>query len=258
MVTGRPLQPQPMHPPSSGLEEGKRQPVLITCEVSKNDSPRSFHPISMSCWPRLNRLASLTSVVETIPEKKPQKRLMVGSWQRPSPFSPVSFLRNLQRSLFGSGTTASSTPGLSRLPTRPPTVLGPLACWSTVLAQIPSTSQGASCPPLLNSWGPWAAVPEAHLELYTLPRCPSQHRGYVLLTPRSWSRNFRLEQQLHAAGSSPWMPGKLWKPPTQREMPLSIPNLCFLPCSLSRGLLPPAIPSLNPKDTNRHPVDFTA
>lgn len=190
---------------------------------------------SMSRWPRLNHLASLTSVVETVPEKKPQKRLTVDSWQCLPPFFPVSFWRNLPHSPFRSGATASSMPGLSRLPTRPPTVLGPLACWSTVLTQIPSVSQGASCLPL-NSWGPWAAVPEAHLE-HALPRCPSPHRGCVLLTPRSWSPNL-LEQQLHAARSSPWMPGKLGKPPTQREMPLSIPNLCPLPCSLSRGLLP--------------------
>lgn len=142
----------------------------------------------MSRWPRLNRLASLTSVVETIPKKKPQKRLTVDSWQRLLPFFPVSFWRNLPHSPVRSGATASSMPGLSRLPTRPPTVLGPLACWSTVVTQIPSVSQGASCLPL-NSWGPWAAVPEAHLE-HALPRCPSPHRGCVLLTPRSWSPNF--------------------------------------------------------------------
>ena len=121
LVAGRPLQPQPMHPLSSGLEEGVSQASTHRQWGFKEKTPRSFHPIhpclSGQDW---NHLASLTSLAETVPEKKPLKRLMVGSCQRLPPFFPVSFWRNLQHSPFGSGTTVSSLPGLSCLPTRPP------------------------------------------------------------------------------------------------------------------------------------------
>lgn len=133
---------------------GKGRPILIAGEVSKKRlSQKLSSNASMSRWPRLNHLASLTSVVETIPEKKPRKRLTVGSWQRPPPFSPVSFLRNLQRSPFGSppplqrlacpacqpGPPQSSVPwhaGALCLPRSLLLLKGPLA--------LPSSTPGAS------------------------------------------------------------------------------------------------------------------
>lgn len=99
---------------------GKAGQYSSPVRFQRKDSQKLPSNTSMSLWPRLNHLASLTSLAETVPEKKPLKRLTVGSCQHLPPFSPVSFWRNLQRSPFGSGTTVSSLPGLSCLPTRPP------------------------------------------------------------------------------------------------------------------------------------------
>lgn len=70
---------------------GKGRPVLIAGEASKK---RLVFPsnASMSRWPRLNRLASLTSVVETIPEKASEEVNSGQRWQRLLPFFPSLFL----------------------------------------------------------------------------------------------------------------------------------------------------------------------
>lgn len=233
--------------------EGKGRPVLIT-ELSRKETlklPSTVLPCPLA---KTESLVSNLCGQDYTQGGKPQKRLTVDSWQRLLPSSQslleesAALCQNGRHCLFNAWLVplANQAPPQSSVP------------WHAGALCTPDPfclSRGLSCLPLNSSWGP-GLLSQRHILSTHSRDAPVHTAGCVLLTPRSWSPNFRAGTAAHAARSSPWMPGKRGEPPTQRKMPLSVPNLCPLPCSLLEvsAALPP---HLSVQKIPVYPVDFT-
>lgn len=187
-------------------------------------------------------------MAETIPEKKPQKRLTVDSCSACCLFFPVSFLEE-----------SAALPPSGQAPL-------PLHAWLVPLAnQAPPQSSvpwhaGALWSPrsLLSLKGPllFPSTPGAP-GLLSQRHILSTHFEMPQSTPWLCAAHsqvlvseLRLEQQLHAARSSPdaRQAGETAYP---EENATSVPNLCPLPCSLLEDCCP-----CHPISVQKIPVDI--